>query len=93
MLRASVEALDIDQQRDIVKRVLRSAQFAQGLQTLTGALRDGGLPTVCAALGVDIEKGGYLMEGGGVPLGGGAAVEAFLDGLKKGVMRLSLIHI
>lgn len=82
-VRASVQALDIDQQRDIVKRVLRSPQFSQGLQSLTSALRDGGLPSVAEALGVAVANGGYTGPDRRVPLSGGDAVEAFLEGVKK----------
>jgi hypothetical protein len=48
------------------------------------ALRDGGLPGVADALGIRVENGGY-MQGGGMPLGGGQAVKAFVDGVKRTV--------
>ena len=48
------------------------------------ALRDGGLPTVSEALGIKVENGGFTARGS-MPLGGGDAVEAFLEGVKKGV--------
>lgn len=82
-MRASVQALDINQQRDIVKRVLRSPQFSQGLMSLTSALRDGGLPSIAEALGVEIAHGGYTGPDRRMPLTGGDAVEAFLEGIKK----------
>ena len=48
------------------------------------AIRDGGLPSIAEALGVKLEHGG-LVRGGSVPLGGGDAVEAFIEGVKKTV--------
>jgi len=51
---------------------------------MTVALRDGGLPIIAEALNIDVENGG-LIRGGSVPMGGGEAVEAFLEGVKKGV--------
>ena len=39
---------------------------------------------VSEALGVRVENGG-MIRGGSVPLGEGAAVEAFLEGVKRGV--------
>jgi len=83
--RASAQALDQTQQDTILKRVLRSPQLAQGLVSLTAALRDGGLPSVSDALGIEVENGGYTQRGSGVPLSGGAAVEAFLEGIKRSV--------
>lgn len=84
-IRASVQALDLEQQRDIVKRVLRSPQFSQGLMSLTSALRDGGLPSVAEALGVELTNGGYTGPDRSTSLTGGDAVEAFLEGMKKSV--------
>lgn len=48
------------------------------------ALRDGGLPMVSESLGIKVKNGGF-MRGSGMPLGEGAAVEAFLEGVKKTV--------
>ncbi|CAM1506775.1 Fc.00g064160.m01.CDS01 [Cosmosporella sp. VM-42] len=83
---AAVEAakasLSLENKRSLLKKVLRSPQFHQGLGSLTMALRDGGLPSIADALGVKVQNGGYL-PGGGMPLGGGPAVEAFVDGVKK----------
>lgn len=76
--------LDLNQKKDLVRRVLRSPQFSQSLASLTFALRDGGLPSIGEALNVPLQNGGY-MRGGGVPLGGGEAVEAFLNGVKNSV--------
>lgn len=81
---ATIAALSEDQKRDILRRVLRSPQLHQSLGTLTAALRDGGLPTVSEALKIPVKNGGYA-RGGGMPLGGGDAVEAFLTGVKKSV--------
>ena len=81
---AAIEALSLDQKKDILKRVLRSPQLHQSLGSLTVALRDGGLPMIGEALGLKVENGG-LIKGGNMPLGGGDAVEAFVDGVKKTV--------
>ena len=70
------------QKQDILKRVLRSPQFSQSLATLTIALRDGGLPSISEALNVPVKNGGFLRRGG-VPLGGGDAVEAFVEGVQE----------
>ncbi|KAL8717421.1 MAG: hypothetical protein Q9225_005335 [Loekoesia sp. 1 TL-2023] len=78
---AAMEALSLDQKKDILRKVLRSPQFHQSLSSLTSAIRDGGLPSISDALGVPVENGGYIKKGG-VPLGGGDAVEAFLNGVK-----------
>ncbi|KAK3720379.1 hypothetical protein LTR37_003790 [Vermiconidia calcicola] len=81
---AAIEALSTEQKKDILKRVLRSPQLHQSLGSLTVALRDGGLPMIGEALGLKVENGG-LIRGGSMPLGGGDAVEAFLNGVKKTV--------
>ena len=56
----------------------------QSLGSLTVALQDGGLPMIGEALGVNVENGG-LIRGGSMPVGGGEAVEKFLEGVKRGV--------
>ena len=48
------------------------------------ALRDGGLPTISEALCIRVRNGGF-MHGGAMPLGGGEAVEAFVEGVKTSV--------
>ena len=63
--------------------MLRSPQLQQSLGSLTVALRDGGLPMIGEALGLRVENGGNL-RGGHVPLGGGSAVEAFVEAYRKG---------
>jgi hypothetical protein len=83
-LEAAKASLSLDDKRSLLKKVLRSPQFNQALGSLTMALRDGGLPGVADALGVKVANGGYI-PGGGMPLGGGHAVEAFVDGVKKTV--------
>ncbi|KAL8808812.1 MAG: hypothetical protein Q9200_003994 [Gallowayella weberi] len=85
--KAAMEALSLDQKKDILRKVMRSPQFHQSLGSLTSALRDGGLPTIGDALGIPLLKGGYIKEGGGVPLGGGDAVKAFLEGVKLAVRK------
>lgn len=82
---AAKEALSLPQKKDILRKVLRSPQFSQSLSSLTIALRDGGLPSISEALGVPVVNGGYIRRGGGMPLGGGDAVEAFVEGVKKQV--------
>ncbi|KAF3392973.1 hypothetical protein DPV78_009726 [Talaromyces pinophilus] len=77
-------SLDLQQKRDILRRVLRSPQFTQSLGSLTVAIRDGGLPSISEALKVPVENGGFVRMGG-VPLGGGVAVEAFVEGIRKQV--------
>lgn len=79
---AALDALSLDQKKSILKRVLRSPQFHQSLGSLTVALREGGLPSIADALKIKVANGG-LVEGGSVPLGGGDAVEAFVEGVKK----------
>lgn len=85
---ATVEAakasLSLDDKRSLLKKVLRSPQFNQALASLTMAIRDGGLPSIADALGVKVQDGGYL-RGSGMPMGGGQAVEAFVEGVKKTV--------
>jgi len=79
---ALMQTLSLEQKRDILRRVLRSPQFTQSLGSLTVALRDGGLPSISDALKIKVENGGFTRRGG-VPLGGGDAVEAFLEGVKR----------
>ncbi|KAF4984177.1 hypothetical protein FZEAL_575 [Fusarium zealandicum] len=85
---AAVEAakasLSLGDKRILLKKVLRSPQFNQALASLTMAIRDGGLPSIADALGVKVQDGGYL-RGSGMPMGGGQAVEAFVEGVKKTV--------
>jgi hypothetical protein len=83
---AAKQAMSQDQKRALLKKVFRSPQFSQSLASLTGALRDGGLPSISEALGIAVENGG-LVRGGTVPLGGGDAVEAFVEGVKKTVQK------
>ncbi|PMB70638.1 hypothetical protein BM221_003092 [Beauveria bassiana] len=82
VVEAAKAALSMSQKRALITRVLRSPQFHQALGALTMALRDGGLPTIAEALGVNLENGGYIQQGG-MPLGGGHAVKAFVDGIVK----------
>lgn len=81
---AAIEALSAEQKRELLARVLRSPQLHQSLGSLTVALRDGGLPMIADSLNVPVQNGGVI-RGGSMPLGGGEAVEAFLEGVKKGV--------
>jgi 26S proteasome regulatory subunit N13 len=81
---AAIEAMSIGQKKSLIKRVLRSPQFHQSLGSLTMAIRDGGLPSIGDALGIKVANGG-LVKGGSVPLGGGEAVEAFVEGVRRTV--------
>ena len=83
---ASSAPLTFNQKKDILRRVLRSPQFTQSLASLTIALRDGGLPSLSEALNIPVKNGGYMRRGG-VPLGGGEAVECFLDGVRDAVKK------
>lgn len=82
--KAAIEALSLEQKKDILRKTLRSPQFSQSLGSLTTALRDGGLPSISDALKIKVENGGFMRKGG-MPLGGGEAVEAFLNGVKQTV--------
>jgi 26S proteasome regulatory subunit N13 len=68
--------------KDMLRRVLHSPQFSQSLASLTVALREGGLPIISETIQIPVRNGGYLRHGG-VPMGGGEAVEAFMEGVKK----------
>jgi 26S proteasome regulatory subunit N13 len=81
---AALEALSADQKREILAKVFRSPQLMQSLGSLTVALRDGGLPMVSEALGIKVVNGGNVRHGS-VPLGGGEAMEAFVEGVKKAI--------
>ncbi|KAI6770403.1 hypothetical protein HG530_005032 [Fusarium avenaceum] len=81
---AAKASLSLEDKRALLKKVVRSPQFNQALASLTMAIRDGGLPSIADALGVKVQDGGYL-RGSGMPLGGGQAVEAFVNGVKKTV--------
>ncbi|OAP56155.1 hypothetical protein AYL99_09334 [Fonsecaea erecta] len=68
----------------MLRRVLHSPQFMQSMASLTIALREGGLPIVSETLKIPVRNGGYLRHGG-VPMGSGEAMEAFLEGVKKDI--------
>lgn len=82
----AMHALDQEQKRNILKKVVTSPQMRQSLGSLTVALRDGGLPNVSQALKINVQNGGFV-RGGGMPLGGGDAVKAFVEGVRKTVDR------
>jgi hypothetical protein len=83
-VQAALETLSLEQKKEILTQVLHAPHFNQSLGSLTVALRDGGLPTISEALGIRVRNGGY-MRAGGMPLGGGEAVEAFVEGVKQTV--------
>jgi 26S proteasome regulatory subunit N13 len=76
-----LNALNLSQKRNILRKVLRSPQFTQSLASLTVAIRDGGLPSISEALKIPVENGGFMRRGG-VPLGGGDAMKAFIQGVR-----------
>lgn len=78
---STLQPLNLDQKKRVLKRVLRSPQFHQSLGSLTMAIRDGGLPSIADALGIRLKNNGVI-QGGTVPLGGGQAMEAFVEGVK-----------
>jgi len=86
---AVVMSLELEKKKNIVKKVLRSPQFAQSLMSLTGALRDGGLPMVSQSVGVEVKNGGYTGPDRRMPLEGGDALEAFLDGARDAAKKTS----
>ncbi|KAL4886543.1 proteasome complex subunit Rpn13 ubiquitin receptor-domain-containing protein [Aspergillus karnatakaensis] len=79
-----LSALNLSQKKNILQKVLRSPQFSQSLASLTIAIRDGGLPSISEALKVPVENGGFMRRGG-VPLGGGDAMKAFIQGVRDHV--------
>jgi len=81
---AARKAMSLAQKRALLRKVVRSPQFHQSLASMSMALRDGGLPSISEALGVKVQDGG-LVAGGTMPLGGGEAIEAFINGAKKSV--------
>ncbi|KAL2757537.1 hypothetical protein ACRALDRAFT_2118407, partial [Sodiomyces alcalophilus JCM 7366] len=81
---AAKASLSLAEKKNLLEKVLRSPQFHQALGSLTVAIQDGGLPTIAEALNVKVANGGYI-RGGGMPLGGGEAVEAFVEGVKTTV--------
>ncbi|KAK8042016.1 hypothetical protein PG993_006539 [Apiospora rasikravindrae] len=83
-IEAAKQAMSLGQKKALLEKVLRSPQFHQSLTSLTMAIRDGGLPSIADALSIKVANGGY-MKGGSMPLGGGDAVEAFVEGVKKTV--------
>ncbi|KAL4924401.1 uncharacterized protein BDV17DRAFT_274478 [Aspergillus undulatus] len=79
-----LSALNLSQKKNILRKVLHSPQFTQSLASLTVAIRDGGLPTISEALRIPVENGGFMRRGG-VPLGGGDAMKAFVQGVRDHV--------
>ncbi|EAW07728.1 uncharacterized protein ACLA_024430 [Aspergillus clavatus NRRL 1] len=84
IVEAAMLSLDLSQKKSILRKVLHSPQFSQSLASLTVAIRDGGLPSISEALKIPVPNGGFMRRGG-VPLGGGDAVEAFLQGVRDHV--------
>ncbi|KAL5002706.1 proteasome complex subunit Rpn13 ubiquitin receptor-domain-containing protein [Aspergillus recurvatus] len=76
--------LNLPQKKNILRKVIHSPQFTQSLASLTVAIRDGGLPSISEALKIPVENGGFMRRGG-VPLGGGDAMKAFIQGVREHV--------
>ncbi|EFX02476.1 hypothetical protein CMQ_5837 [Grosmannia clavigera kw1407] len=81
---AAKVAMSIAEKKGLLEKVLRTPQFHQSLASLTMAIRDGGLPSIADALAIPVKNHGFL-PGGAMPLGGGEAVEAFVEGVKSTV--------
>lgn len=81
---AAKAAMSIAEKKSLLEKVLRTPQFHQSLASLTMAIRDGGLPSISDALAIPVKNQGFL-PGGAMPLGGGEAVEAFVEGVKAAV--------
>ncbi|KAL3473326.1 proteasome complex subunit Rpn13 ubiquitin receptor-domain-containing protein [Aspergillus californicus] len=79
-----LNTLNLSQKKNILRKVLHSPQFTQSLASLTVAIRDGGLPSISEALKIPVENGGFMRRGG-VPLGGGDAMKAFIQGVRNHV--------
>lgn len=79
-----LSALNLSQKKNILRKVLHSPQFTQSLASLTVAIRDGGLPSISEALKIPVENEGFMRRGG-VPLGGGDAMKAFIQGVRDHV--------
>ncbi|KAL9090267.1 MAG: hypothetical protein Q9159_002072 [Coniocarpon cinnabarinum] len=79
---AAIASLSEAEKRRTLEKVLRSPQFTQALGSITSAIRDGGLTSVSEALGVKLEGKG-IVPGTGEVVNGGAAVEVFLEALRK----------
>ncbi|KAF2838935.1 hypothetical protein M501DRAFT_1011658 [Patellaria atrata CBS 101060] len=92
LVKGILPTLGLEQKREIVKKVLRSPQLHQSMGTFTAALRDGGLPSISKAVGVEVKNGGYS-QNGSMPLGGGEAVEAFVEGVKMAVEQESEVDM
>ncbi|CAK7230465.1 hypothetical protein SBRCBS47491_007594 [Sporothrix bragantina] len=81
---AAKAAMSMAEKKSLLEKVLRSPQFSQSLASLSMAIRDGGLPSISDALNIPVKNRGFL-PGGAMPMGGGEAVEAFVDGVKTAV--------
>ncbi|OAA66718.1 26S proteasome complex ubiquitin receptor, subunit Rpn13 [Niveomyces insectorum RCEF 264] len=81
---AAKAAMNTAEKKNLLEKVLRSPQFSQSLASLSMALRDGGLPSIADALAIPVKNQGFL-PGGAMPMGGGDAVEAFVEGVKAAV--------
>lgn len=76
--------LSLDEKKLLVHRVIRSPYFHQSLESLTMAIRDGGLPSLAEALQLKVTNSGWVSDGT-APLGGREAMVAFLYGVRRQV--------
>ncbi|CAK7263115.1 hypothetical protein SEPCBS119000_000318 [Sporothrix epigloea] len=81
---AAEASMSLSEKKSLLERVLRSPQFSQSLASLSMAIRDGGLPSIADALGCPVKNQGFLPQSS-IPMGGGEAVEAFVEGVKSAV--------
>ncbi|KAJ5827142.1 26S proteasome complex ubiquitin receptor subunit Rpn13 [Penicillium robsamsonii] len=78
------EASEADTDPELAQAALLSLDLSQKKRYFAKTLRDGGLPSISEALQIPVANGGFMRRGG-VPLGGGDAVDAFLDGVRQHV--------
>ena len=81
---AAKAVMSLGEKKRLLEKVIRSPQFSQSLASLSTAIRDGGLPSISDALGTPVKNKGFL-PGGAMPMGGGEALEAFVEGVKTAV--------
>ena len=81
MAQAALLSLDLAQKKTIIRDSILSPKF-RDLINLAIALKYGGLPSISEALQIPVANGGFLRQEG-VPLRGGDAVGAFIDGVRQ----------
>ncbi|KAJ5620025.1 hypothetical protein N7510_004009 [Penicillium lagena] len=81
LAQGNAEALEADTDPELAQAALLSLDLPQKKDILRRVLRS---PHISEALEIPVANGGFMRRGG-VPLGGGEAVEAFLDGVRQHV--------